>query len=224
MVMFSTATYRTWIREHLAEPKKQRLAIRALDAYDRIENADGIAASDIILIVHAASCPFVRVWEIGVELLNRLGVRHEEARNAILNMLRDRKAAVRFQAIAMLGLSELPHPFAASLIQLGLCDRSYQVRGTAAEAACQLGFAELIADLEASLTTEQHAVARQSLEVAVALLRDGYLVQRNRGKFTNVWVREEGGGRGWIVYVPLTKEDLRAGKLDSIIARGKAVP
>jgi hypothetical protein len=223
LVVVSTTSYRTWIDEYLDEPQKRQLALEALDAFERIENAASISIDEIAPIVDAASCRFVRVWEIGADLLNRLAVRHEEARNAIIRMLRNRKAAVRFQAIALLGLSKLPGPFAASLIQLGLCDRSHQVRGKVAEAACQLGLTHLIADLEASLATETHAIALQSLEFAVALLRDGYFLQRTGDKLTNVWVRRE-GNRGWCISVPITDDDLRSGKLDDIIAKAKAMP
>jgi HEAT repeat protein len=197
--------------------------MEALDAFERIENAASISADEIAPIVDAARCRFVRVWEIGADLLNRLAVRHEKARNAIVKMLRDRKAEVRFQAIALLGLSRLPASFAASLIQMGLHDRSHQVRGKVAEAACQFALTDLIADLEASLIAERHAIARQSLEFAVALLRDGYLLQRTGGKLTNVWVRRE-RNRGWCISVPITDDDLRTGKLDTIIARAKAMP
>jgi hypothetical protein len=223
LVTVSAASYRTWIDEYLDEPQKRLLASEALDAFDRIENAGTFSGEELDPIVDAASCRFVRVWEMGADLLNRLAFRHEEARNAILKMLRDRKAAVRFQAIALLGHSKLPGRFAASLIQLGLRDKSHQVRGKVAEAACQLGLTDLVDELEASLAKEANAVAKQSLEFAVALLRHGYLLQRTAGKLTNIWVRR-GGDRGWCISVPITDDDLRAGKLDTIIARAKAMP
>ena len=189
LVTVSTASYRTWIDEYLDDPKKRRLAIEAIEAFERSENAETISADEIAPIVDAASCEFVRVWEIGVDLLNRLAARHQEARNAIVKMLGDRKADVRFHAVAMLGLCAFPSPFAVSLIRLGLRDRSYHVRGKVAEAACQLGLTELIGELEALQTAEKHAVARQSMEFAVALLREGYLLQSTGGKLSNIWVK-----------------------------------
>ena len=223
LVTVSTASYRTWIDEYLDDPKKRRLAIEAVDAFERGENAESISADEIAPVVDAASCDFVRVWEIGVDLLNRLAARHQEARNAIVKMLGDRKAGVRFQAVAMLGLSAFPRPFAVSLIQLGLRDRSYQVRGKVAEAACQLNLTELVGELEALQTAEKHAVARQSMEFAVALLREGYLLQSTGGKLSNIWVKRE-VNRGWCISVPITDDDLRAGRLESIIAKAKAMP
>jgi hypothetical protein len=223
LVTVSTACYRTWLNEYLGEPQMRQLASEALDAFERIEDAASISADEIVPIVDAASCRFVRVWEIGADLLKRLAVRHQAAQNAISRMLHDRNAGIRFQAVALLGLSRLPRPFAASLIRLGLRDRSHQVRGKVAEAACQLGLTELIAELEASLTEEKHPIARQSLEFAVALLRDGYLLQRTRGKLTNIWVRRE-RNRGWCISVPITDDDLHSGKLETIIASAKAMP
>ena len=223
LVTVSIESYRTWIDEYLDEPRKRLLALEALDAFERIENTASISPDEIAPIVDAARCHFVRVWEIGADLLNRLAAQHEEARNAIVKMLHDRKVAVRFQAIALLGLSKLPGPFVTSLIQLGLRDRSHQIRGKVAEAACQLGLTGLIADLEASLATENNAIALQSLEFAVALLQDGYLLQRTGGKLTNIWVRRE-RNRGWCISVPISDDDFRAGKLDTIIARAKAMP
>jgi len=220
----STASYRTWIEEYLEEPHKRKLALGALDAFERLENAASISADDLVPIVEAASCHFVRVWEIGADLLNRLAVHHQAAQDAIRNMLGDRKAEVRFHAIvALLGWSELPAAFTGSLIRLGLRDKSHQVRGKAAEAACRLGLTGLIRELEASLKDEKHPIARQSLELAVALLRDGYLLQRTGGKLTNVWVKRE-RGRGWCISVPITDDDLRRGRLSAIIAGAKAMP
>jgi hypothetical protein len=224
LVTVSIASYRTWINEYLGEPERRHLASAALDAYERIEDSANLSAEELGPIVDAATCRFVRVWEIGADLLNRLAVRHHAAQNAIRRMLHDRKADVRFHAIALLGSSPLPRPFAASLIRLGLHDRSNEVRGKAAEAACQLGLTELIAELEASLAEEKHPIARRCLEFAVALLCDGYLVQKADGKVTNVWVRGE-RDRGWCVSVPMTEDDLRSGQLETIIesAKGEAV-
>lgn len=108
----STASYRTWVEEYLEGANKRGLALQALDSFDRIENATNICAEELVPIINAARCPFVRVWEIGVDLLNRLAVSHQPARDAIYNMISDRKAAVRYQAIACLGLSDLPSAFA----------------------------------------------------------------------------------------------------------------
>src|SRR6516225_9712128 len=83
----STASYRTWIEEYLEEPHKRKLALGALDAFERLENAASISADDLVPIVEAASCHFVRVWEIGADLLNRLAVHHQAAQDAIRNML-----------------------------------------------------------------------------------------------------------------------------------------
>lgn len=160
----STESYRTWIDECLVEPQRRRIASEALDAFDRMENAATILPESIEPIVAAASCRYVRVWEIGADLLNRLAVRHSAAQNAIINLLRDRKADIRFHAIVLLGLSHLPGALARSLIRLGLRDRSYQVRGKVAEAACQLGLTDLIADLEFARSDEKHPIARKCLE------------------------------------------------------------
>src|SRR6476619_3965285 len=138
---------RDWLDEVLKEPEKRKLAFAALDAFDQLENVATISPDKLVPIIEAASCRFAPVWEIGADLLNHLAVRHQEARDAIRNMLHDRTADVRFQAITLLGSSKIPVSFAASLIRLGLRDRSYVVRGRVAEAACQLGLTELIPDL-----------------------------------------------------------------------------
>jgi hypothetical protein len=218
----TTASYRTWIDEYLEEPDKRRLALAALDAFDRIENAAMISEDDLAPIIEASSCRFVRVWEIGVDLLYRLARQNEVARNGILKMFRDRKAAIRFQAIVMLGWANLSPPFTKSLIRLGLRDKSHQVRSKLAEVACRHGFADLIPDLEASLATETHSGARESLEFCLALLRDGYLLQRIGGKLTGLWVKGE-RNLGWCISVPITEDDLRAGKLDEIIASARSI-
>jgi HEAT repeat protein len=197
-VLASIASYRTWIDEYLEEPHKRRLALEALDAFERLENATRVSANQIVPILDAAKCRFVRVWEIGADSLNRLAVRHPSAQDALGIMLRDRNADVRFQAIALLGISSLPQSFAESLVRIGLNDKSYQVRGKVAEAACQLGLRALVPQLKESLNVEKHAIARQSLEFAIALLRDGFLLQRTDGKLTNVWVKRERGRGGHI--------------------------
>jgi hypothetical protein len=219
---FPVGSYRTWIDEYLVEPQKRKLALGALDAFERLENATSISNSEIVPILEAAECRFVRVWEIGAHLLSKLAAKHSAAQEALLIMLRNRKAEVRFQSIALLGGSSIPPSFAAHLIRLALRDKSYQVRGKVAEAACQLGLTEMLPDLQESLDAEKHPIARQALEFAVALLRDGYLLQRHGGKLTNVWVRRE-REHGYAISVPITDDDLKAGKLDSIIADAKAM-
>lgn len=217
----SIASYRTWVDEYLAEPPKRRLATEALDAFERVENATKVSANQIVPILDAAKCRFVRVWEIGADLLNRLAVRHPAAQDALGIMLCDRKSEVRFQAIALLGISSLPELFVQGLIRIGLNDKSYQVRGKVAEAACQLGLKSLLPELQESLEVEKHATARHSLEFAVALLRDGFLLQRTDGKVTNVWVKRDRGS-GWYISVPITDDDLRSGRLAAIITDAKS--
>ena len=223
MVVASVESYRTWIDQNLEEPERRRLASRALDAFERLEIAASIATGELRPILDAVKCHYVRVWEIGADLLNRLAFNHQAAQEALIALLHEKKASVRFQSIALLGWSSVPTSLASCLIRLGLCDKSYEVRGRVAEAAYQLGLVEVIPDLEGSLVTEKHSVARYCMEFAVALLRDGYLLQRDRGKLTNVWVKRE-RERGYCTSVPITDDDLNAGRLASIIAGAKSRP
>lgn len=106
---------------------------------------------------------------------------------------------------------------------MGLRDRSNEVRGKVAEAACQLGLTNLIEELEAAVRVEKHANARQAMEFAIALLRDGYLLQKTDGKLTNIWVKRE-RDQGYCISVPICDDDLIGGKLDAIIAMAKTRP
>jgi hypothetical protein len=134
-------------------------------------------------------------------------------------MLDSRKASVRFQAIALLGISHVPKPIAAELIRKALRDKAHKVRAEAAAVAERLGLAELLPELLQALRVEGHALAKKLLEFHIALLRDGYVLECEHDQ--PILTVKLAPGIGWWRSFPVTRKDITDGKLKAIVADAK---
>jgi hypothetical protein len=220
LVGVSIASYRAWVGDHVEEPKKRHLAIDALDAFERLQSAKSVSAQQLVPIVDAAQCQFVRIWEIGTHLLCTLAENHAEAQGAIRAMLVSKHARVRYQSIALLRLTSVPRSFAVDLLRLALRDKSWQVRGKASESAGWLGVKELLPDLQEALRVEKHAICRECLNFDFTMLRDGYLLCQPEGV---LYVNLNRDGYYWRS-VPVTVEELATRGLKPVIAEARSLP
>jgi len=218
----SVVLYRASVDQDFKEREKRDLVCNALDAFDRLTLHAPNSERELAQILRAFKCRFIRVWEIAADLLSRLAAKYEVAQQAFVTLLCDQKAEIRRRVLTPVAIGCVSKEFAARLIRLGLRDRSYEVRGFAAEAACEFELTGLVPELQAALIVEKHPRARQCLEFAVALLRDGYFLQRDNAKLTNVWVKRA-RGRGDIS-VPITDDDLNTGRLEAILEYARSRP
>jgi hypothetical protein len=128
-----------------------------------------------------------------------------------------KKVTERFRIMAMLGYlwesTRLSRSFIDELIRSALQDKGNRVREKAAEAADRLQMKELIPELETSLRRERHRNAKEALRFHLAMLRDGYLIEYEKGKPVLTVRGRRGWGRPYI-----TQDDIDQGKLASIIA------
>jgi hypothetical protein len=210
---FTTDQHRDWI--HSAEPDaaKRRLALEALDAFDRSANAGKLAPADLAAITEAACSRHRRVWDIGTDMLMRVACKWCEGQAATRQILNSAPANARFQITAAI-TGDLPQPFATEIIRLALHDKSARVRDKAAEACGRLKLKELLPDLERRLTVERDTTVRESLEFFIAMLREGYLL-KYRGREPILWVQTPGG----YCSPALTQADIDGGRLPELIAK-----
>jgi hypothetical protein len=205
----------------LKEPKKRSLVLHALTAFERLEQATAPSHGDLSAIVEAASCRYLRVWEIGAHLLHILAGRHQAAQVALRTMFASRKATLRFRVIVFLRFSSAPESFAKELIQLALCDRSHEIREAGADMAGWLGLTELLPALRQSLAIEKYRAARDCLSFTVAMLQDGYLLRREEGKPTILYVNLKQEGYYWMSF-PIKDSDVMKQGLESIIEEARS--
>jgi hypothetical protein len=207
--------YPTWLENNVKEAEKRRLLELAIDAYEEANAARTVTAKQIAPIVVAANSRFTWVWEKGCDLLVSLARKHPAARDAMWEMLNSRKVNVRFQIVACLD-SRVPQSLSLQMIRQAIYDKGNRVRIKAAEAADRLHLKELLPDLESRLASEDHPNAKEAIEDAIAMLRDGYRLEYE-GDERWLTVRTTSG---WAL-VSITQQDIDKGRLQSIIRRTK---
>jgi len=169
--------YDSWFATYL-EPRYPELVAplrAALDAYDRIQRQKRIDSADLQPIVDVARSHRRPLYENASNLLEALTADHREARDAVAEMAKDRKAQVRFNAIICLG-RRTPREFCVNLLCQALSDKSARVRQKAADWAQRLDLSEIVPDLERALSNETHAGAKRTIEFGLRLMRDGYIL------------------------------------------------
>lgn len=168
-------SYREWLRNCPKVPA-DRIAI-ALAAIDAFEASDcEMTTANLQPIVTAASSSYGLLYDIGFTLLMRLTTHHAEAQQCVLQMARDKHAAVRFHAAAYLH-EKLPEELRREVVDLALRDRSGKVRRKGIERADGFRFTELLPRLDEMQRTETDAAVRRSLAFHIPLLRDGFFVE-----------------------------------------------
>jgi hypothetical protein len=209
----TTGQHRDWILSAEPDAAKRRLALAALDAFDRSADSGRLTPPDLATITEAACSRHSRVWNIGTDMLMRVACKWREGQAAIRQILSSAPANARFQVTAAI-TGDLPKPFAKEIICLALHDKAPRVRDKAAEACGRLKLKELLPDLDARLAFEKNTTVRESLEFFIAMLREGYLV-KYRGSEPVLWVQTPEG----YCSPALTQKELDEGSLPELIAK-----
>jgi len=212
-------SYRTWVQG--LPPAQRNPAKSAIDKFCQLQSKRSVSESDLSLLVSAVRNRFAPVWEVGTDLLFRLARKHAAARDAIRSLMCSTKVTDRFHVIAMLGhLSEsvaFPKRFSMELIRTALRDKGNRVREKGAQAAERLCLTELVPDLEACLKTECNESPKWAMQHHLLLLRDGYYLEYINGS-PELTIRTKDG----FTSVSISKDDIRGGKLPSIVAEMQA--
>jgi len=160
-------------------PDDEAILRSAMDAFDEIQSKKKATNQLLEPIVQAASFSRLSVSGIPVDLLRQLTEEHEEARVAVSQLARGRRSHDRFNAIMCIG-KDSPKSFQLKLLSQGLRDRSSSVRWKSADWAGRLRLRELVPELEEAFAREKHEKARQTIELELRLLRDGFILDRKQ--------------------------------------------
>jgi len=186
-----------WIN-HTLKPRYPELVdpyCAALIGYDQISETGKIEGRTLEYVVNAAKSQRAWLFELGMNLLGKLAMHHEEARQAIQLMFADKKADIRVNSLMCLHKS-LPTTLTTTLLSKGLADRSVRVRRISIYQAWGLNLSELIPVIEKQVQLERNLGAKAIIELHLALLRDGYallLDAHNSGNYW-LWVATPNGG------------------------------
>jgi hypothetical protein len=169
--------YEKWFakRRGPRHPADEAAALAAADVFDQMQKSGKYSDKSLDALVHAASSARGLVWNCGVDLLCATMHRWPQASVAIANMLKSRRANVRFSAICCITKS-MPPETATQMIAAGLKDKSGRVRWKAAQEAQSLNMVQVIPQMEEALSKERDKKVRKSIDFALGLLRDGYHV------------------------------------------------
>jgi len=137
----TTDQYRDWLTRCVREPEKRRLALAALDAFDRVSGLGKVHPDDLAAITEAACSRYKPVSVIGTDLLMRVAGKYPEGQEAIRRILESGPATARFQVTDAI-TGDLPRAFAKAIIRMALRDRGSRVRDQGALACGRLGLKE----------------------------------------------------------------------------------
>lgn len=181
------ARYAAWFerRRGPRDPQDEAALLAIADAYDAALQTGTLTSEQLQRVVDGASSRKALLWNNATDLLMSLSGRWPAAADAIVAMSRSPQAHVRFAAICSLG-KNTPLSITDAVLRAGLTDRSSSVRWKAADRSNVLERVTVIPDITAALAVEQNAKARQSIELDLRMLRDGY------------WIRPEAPGSLWI--------------------------
>lgn len=181
--------FEPWLQSYLRPryPELEEPILRAIDAFDAIQETGRITPDRLAPIIDAVQSPRTPLSENASNLLSRLTGHYSEACNALQVLSHHSQSHVRFNAIISTGNST-PCPLALQIVREGLRDKSSRVRTKAADWILRRRFRECISDLEAALALEKHAETRETIDCGLRLLRDGYILGDERGGRVSVWV------------------------------------
>ena len=110
------------------------------------------------------------------------------ARQTWRTLASDPSATARRHAVAFLH-EEMPAELHLEIVRRALGDRSSKVRVKAIEMAGSLELRELLPELTALRARETDAELSKQLDLELALMRDGYVLEPLEGKTHEYWIR-----------------------------------
>jgi hypothetical protein len=204
--------YRALIRrsnDHPDDPQHDK----ALDEFKRSLHVRTVSAAQLRPILAKARSRFLDDWWTAMDLLTALAAKNAAVQDALLALSNSKKVHHRFALVACLS-PQVPKSLAKNIVRKALDDRASTVRQKAAEAADRLGLEELTADMEQRLAREADPKTKWALQFHVAMLRDGYFLERKEGE-PRLTVRTNSGY--WDAHV--TPQDIERGRVPSIVKR-----
>lgn len=203
--------------------QKRSLVVRALAAYDVANSVAHVTQRQLDPLMKAATCDYIRVWEIGTHLLHMLAPHHPAALDCLRTMLTHNKATIRFRVVVYLRFSSLSKSTVREFLALALRDKSYDVRGTAADIAGRRILTEMLPALRSAHQHEKHPLTRKHLSFTIGMIEDGYVLRRENETPAIIYVHLHHKDLYW-KSMPIAEEHLAPRRLKSFIRRQRASP
>jgi hypothetical protein len=209
---------RYWVQSHpRITDEQRRLIFAALDSFELLVGTPTVSPEDLAAIMEAARCPWVAVGDIGGRALAELAGRHQAAQDAFRVMIASRKSSERLQAVDHLS-ARMPTSLNQEILRRGINDRSKSVRLCAARKCDRLHLREMLPELEQRVEVEPAPELKQRLEFHIAMIRDGYLIERKEDGEIQLCVRKR---NGWS-WQEISQEDIDNGRVLSLVAEEQA--
>lgn len=208
------------LRSHVAtvrgDSEWRAVALAALDRFDELRTVETPAREDLEPILEAIGSPSISARSIGCELLLALATRSHAALDAVLRVVTHGKVDERVQLVGSLDY-RLPVDLVTELVQFAIRDRSSRVRVRAAERIDVMEL-DLVEELREQTARETHRVAKQSLELHLAIRTLGYRVTHGEDGSAHVHFRTPSGGMAGFV---ISREALAEGRIAEEIEAAK---
>ena len=170
--------FEPWLESYLRKrcPELESDLLAAIDAFDRLENGADVTEESLSPIVEAVKSSRRPLYENASDFMQVLTSQYPLARDIVKQLANDSASHVRFNAILCVG-NQAPQDFKIDIITAGLLDKSATVRTKAADWALRLRLDGITPELEVALKKERNRGARETMELTLPLLRDGYILR-----------------------------------------------
>lgn len=205
---------RKWVECKIQDPIKKQIALEAVEAASRLQEADSTQIEDFEPIIRTVEHSSDVVRDIGATLLKELAKKHTVVLNIIKDLANSKNSKIRFNAIYYLS-SSYPREFLIDILSNGLKDKSSTVRMIAADAVAGIGLKELLPQLENLLSIEK-ATHLDDIKRHIGILKDGYHLHYANGD--HPWLTYK-NFRGEIVGKGLKKERLEKEGFQTIVTQ-----
>jgi hypothetical protein len=155
---------------------QRQVGLRALGAFEGLPPDAPPGPECLELAAAAARCSESHVASVGSEILRRLGVVHEGARQTIRRLLKEDEEGARYWAVCAASQRDLPAAFVEEILRTGLADESRLVHMSAACNVMRLRVGALLPDMMKLRARVLDEDDQWWLEKYIALTKDGYYV------------------------------------------------
>ena len=177
--------WRQWLDYRHEDISKKQHGYDAVTAYERICQNGELKEQDLAIVFDCARSHYWVSWDVGIQCLGRLAANYEAARESLVKLASEKKAAIRHRAIAILS-NRLPKLFCLKVLQHFLEDRSSKNRANAVWRTHTLHLTELLDDLAELQRDETSEDVLEQIDWAFNMLQHGFHYDKQRGA---LWVR-----------------------------------
>jgi hypothetical protein len=167
------------VDRHTRSAKYRQVCYDVIDAVLEIRATGRMTPAHLQTFVRALESPPRAsdiVWSSGAKRLAECAHHFPEAGEALVALGNHRRAGVRLNVLAAVQYGP-PRDVALALLRRGIRDEDAKVREQAVTEAWRDGAKEILPDLEERLRVEADEQARESLEFAIAFIREGRAIR-----------------------------------------------